>query len=80
LGYANATAQGIVEYVSPTTDSSNSSIRVKVRLPNPYGEFPSGERAVLNCETLTTPDKPASSSEETPSPVADRNHEISSRH
>lgn len=79
LGYANATAQGIVEYVSPTTDSSNSSIRVKVRLPNPNGEFQSGERAVLNCEALTSPGKPASSSAETPSPVADRNHEISSR-
>ena len=80
LGYGNVTAQGIVEYVSPTTDSSNSSIRVKVRLPNPNGEYQSGERAVLNCETLTSPGKPASSSEETPSPVADRNHEISSRH
>ena len=79
LGYANVTAQGIVEYVSPTTDSSNSSIRVKVRLPNPNGEYQSGERAVLNCDALSGPGKPASSSQETPSPVADRNHENSSR-
>jgi RND family efflux transporter MFP subunit len=76
LGFANATAQGIVEYVSPTTDSSNSSIRVKVRLPNPNGEFQSGERAVLKCETSTSP---GSLNKETSSPVADRNHEISSR-
>jgi RND family efflux transporter MFP subunit len=80
LGSASTTAQGIVEYVSPTTDSSNSSIRVKVRLPNPNGEFQSGERAVLNCEALKSPGSPAPSSAETPSPVADRNHEISSRH
>ena len=79
LGYSDTTAEGIVEYVSPTTDSSNSSIRVKVRLPNPNGQFQSGERAVLHCETVTNPGNPAPTTEELPSPVADRNHESSAR-
>ena len=80
LGYAAATAQGVVEYVAPTTDSSNSSIRVKVRLPNTNGEFQSGERAVLKCGTSVGPGSTAALDKETSSPVADRNHEISSRY
>jgi len=79
LGYADATVQGVVEYVAPTTDSSNSSIRVKVRLPNTNGEFQSGERAVLKCGTSVGPGTTAALATETPSSVADRNHEISSR-
>lgn len=43
---------GFVEYVSPTSDSSNSSVRVKVRLPNPDGRFHSGERTVLIIDSL----------------------------
>ncbi|MCA9008409.1 MAG: efflux RND transporter periplasmic adaptor subunit [Planctomycetaceae bacterium] len=79
LGYSDTTAEGIVEYVSPTTDSSNSSIRVKVRLPNPNGQFQSGERAVLQYEPVTNPGSPVPTTEELPSPVADRNHESSAR-
>lgn len=40
-------AEGVVEYVSPTADASNTSVRVKVRLPNPNGQWQAGERAVL---------------------------------
>lgn len=79
LGYADVTAQGTVEFVSRTTDSSNSSVRVKVRLANPNGEYQSGERALLRLETLTTPAIPATSSDDIASPVADRNHETASR-
>ncbi len=79
LGHADVTAQGTVEFVSRTTDSSNSSIRVKVRLPNPNGEYQSGERALLRLDAMTTQTIPASSSDDIASPVADRNHETASR-
>ena len=79
LGYGTQFVEGTVEYVAPTTDSSNSSVRVKVRVPNPNGEFQSGERAVLLPDSVTSPDKPASSAVEPSSPVADRSNEISSR-
>ena len=79
LGFADMTAEGTVEFVSRTTDSSNSSIRVKVRLPNPNGEYQSGERAVLKLDNLTTSAATASSSDGIASPVADRNNETSSR-
>ena len=49
------TAEGIVEYVSPTADQSNTSIRVKVRLPNPNGQFQAGERTVLSLDPLNSP-------------------------
>jgi RND family efflux transporter MFP subunit len=45
LGADQIKAEGIVEYVSPTSDTSNSSVRVKVRLPN--SDRQSGERAIL---------------------------------
>lgn len=79
LGYADVTAPGTVEFVSRTTDSSNSSIRVKVRLPNPNGKYQCGERALLRLDALTTQTIPASSSDDIASPVADRNHETASR-
>lgn len=79
LGYADLTAQGTVEFVSRTTDSSNSSVRVKVRLPNPNGEYQSGERALLRLDALTTQATTASSSDDIVSPIADRNHETASR-
>jgi RND family efflux transporter MFP subunit len=79
LGYADTTAEGTVEFVSRTTDSSNSSIRVKVRLPNPNGVYQSGERALIRLDALTTPPVPATSSDDIASPVADRNHETATR-
>ena len=79
LGYADMTAQGTVEFVSRTTDTSNSSIRVKVRLPNPNGEYQSGERALLRLDALTAQAIPTSSSDDIASPIADRNHETASR-
>ncbi len=78
-GYADITAEGTVEFVSRTTDTSNSSIRVKVRLPNPNGEYQSGERALLRLDALTAQAIPASSSDDIASPIADRNHETASR-
>lgn len=47
LGADQIKAEGIVEYVSPTSDTSNSSVRVKVRLPNSDHQHQSGERAIL---------------------------------
>jgi RND family efflux transporter MFP subunit len=47
LGADQIKAEGIVEYVSPTSDTSNSSVRVKVRLPNSDRQHQSGERAIL---------------------------------
>jgi RND family efflux transporter MFP subunit len=47
LGADQIKAEGVVEYVSPTSDTSNSSVRVKVRLPNSDRQHQSGERAIL---------------------------------
>lgn len=47
IGAESTAAEGIVEYVSPTADSSNTSVRVKVRLPNPDSRWQAGERVVL---------------------------------
>ena len=47
IGASEDVQEGIVEYVSPTSDSSNSSVRVKVRVPNSDGRLQSGERTVL---------------------------------
>jgi multidrug efflux pump subunit AcrA (membrane-fusion protein) len=55
IGVAEEVAEGIVEYVSPTSDSSNSSVRVKVRLPNADRHFQSGERTVLVLAPSTQP-------------------------
>ncbi|MCA9061820.1 MAG: efflux RND transporter periplasmic adaptor subunit [Planctomycetaceae bacterium] len=61
LGLTQSRIDGIVEYVSPTADESNTSVRVKVRLANPNGEWHSGERAIL---VLGSPES------ETTSPLA----------
>ncbi|HRA86492.1 MAG TPA: efflux RND transporter periplasmic adaptor subunit [Planctomycetaceae bacterium] len=79
LGNGNQSVQGTIEYVAQTTDSSNSSVRVKVRVPNPNGEFQSGERAVLMPDSATSPAQPASSPGQTSSPLADRTNETPSR-
>jgi RND family efflux transporter MFP subunit len=64
LGADQIKAEGIVEYVSPTSDTSNSSVRVKVRLPNSDRQHQSGERAILVMAHPTD----ASSPTETPVP------------
>lgn len=69
IGEEERIQEGIVEYVSPTSDPSNSSVRVKVRIPNSDSNFQSGERAVL----VTTPSEEASPGEQPePSPLARR--------
>lgn len=64
LGADQIKAEGIVEYVSPTSDTSNSSVRVKVRLPNSDRQHQSGERAIL---VMAHPAN-AAAPEETPVP------------
>lgn len=69
IGEEERVQEGVVEYVSPTSDPSNSSVRVKVRIPNSKGHFQSGERAVL----VTSPAEEQSPSEQSePSPLARR--------
>jgi RND family efflux transporter MFP subunit len=38
---------GTVEFVSPVTDAESGTVRVKVRIDNPQGNFRSGERCTL---------------------------------
>jgi RND family efflux transporter MFP subunit len=64
LGTDQVRAEGIVEYVSPTSDTSNSSVRVKVRLPNSNRQHQSGERAILVMEHTTESATPSA----TPAP------------
>jgi len=59
LGTNQVRAEGIVEYVSPTSDTSNSSVRVKVRLPNSVRQHQSGERAILVMEHFGENSPPA---------------------
>jgi RND family efflux transporter MFP subunit len=66
IGESRQTAEGIVEYVSPTPDSSNSSVRVKVRLPNDEYRFQSGERAVLELNSIRNPSIPPVQPDSTP--------------
>lgn len=70
LGADQIKVEGIVEYVSPTSDTSNSSVRVKVRLPNTDHQHQSGERAILvmshPADSATPAETPAP---ETPKPV-----------
>ena len=66
LGADQVRAEGIVEYVSPTSDTSNSSVRVKVRLPNSARQHQSGERAILVME------HPADSSVPATTPAAEK--------
>ncbi len=67
LGADQVKTEGIVEYVSPTSDTSNSSVRVKVRLPNSARQHQSGERAILVMA------HPASSSSPTATPALETN-------
>lgn len=69
IGEDERVQEGVVEYVSPTSDPSNSSVRVKVRIPNSEGHFQSGERAVL----VTSPAEQVSPGEQPESsPLARR--------
>jgi RND family efflux transporter MFP subunit len=74
LGTDQVRAEGIVEYVSPTSDTSNSSVRVKVRLPNSVRQHQSGERAILVMEhsagnsTPAAPPAPETTKPETTKP------------
>lgn len=63
---AGTTAEGIVEFVSQTSDESNSSVRVRVRLPNPNQAYHSGERTVLIMDTATNPTPAAAQQASTP--------------
>ncbi|MCX7396517.1 MAG: efflux RND transporter periplasmic adaptor subunit [Planctomycetales bacterium] len=77
LGTNQVRAEGIVEYVSPTSDTSNSSVRVKVRLPNSVRQHQSGERAILVMEhsgensPLAVPAAPETTRPETSVPAAE---------
>ncbi len=57
IGDRTETVEGTIEYVSPTSDTSNSSVRVKVRLPNSNNQFQSGEKTILllDPQPSTTP-------------------------
>jgi RND family efflux transporter MFP subunit len=63
IGDDHRVAIGIVEYVAPTPDSSNSSVRVKVRLANPDNQFQSGEPAVLRFDNANAAPSQESGSE-----------------
>ena len=58
IGERTELVEGTIEYVSPTSDTSNSSVRVKVRLPNSNNQFQSGEKTVLvlDPQPTTTPE------------------------
>ncbi|MEZ6129752.1 MAG: efflux RND transporter periplasmic adaptor subunit [Planctomycetaceae bacterium] len=47
IGQHPSTTDGVVEYVSPTTDASSGTFRVKVRLPNPERIWYGGEKSLL---------------------------------
>lgn len=53
IGTEKQKASGIVEFVAPTPDASNSSVRVKVRVANENRQFQSGEPAELLLESLS---------------------------
>lgn len=57
IGDSSQIVDGIVEYVSPTADASNTSVRVKVRLPNASGTWQSGQRTVLLLNHGSTADE-----------------------
>lgn len=72
--------EGTVEYISPTPDSSNSAVRVKVRLGNSEHRFQSGQTAeLLMPETATgSSDIPEATAVSSPAgllPVANGSHE-----
>jgi RND family efflux transporter MFP subunit len=52
FGEANPESRtGMIEFVAPTPDPSNSSVRVKVRIANPGRKIRSGERTTLDLDT-----------------------------
>jgi RND family efflux transporter MFP subunit len=65
IGTEKQKATGIVEFVAPTPDTSNSSVRVKVRVANEARQFQSGEPAELILNSLSE-QQPKSSQESTP--------------
>ncbi len=79
LGPADQPAEGLVEYVSPTPDSSNSSVRVKVRLPNASRQFQSGESVRLVLDVLSVPDSQEVAAGDPSTSVANGSHETSAR-
>lgn len=79
IGPTDQTAEGTVEYVSPTPDSSNSSVRVKVRLPNADRRFQSGESVRLVLDMLTVPDAQEVASGDPSTSIANGSHETSAR-
>lgn len=65
IGTEKQKASGIVEFVAPTPDASNSSVRVKVRVANEDRQFQSGEPAELLLESLSE-QQPKATQESTP--------------
>lgn len=81
IGDSHQPVEGTVEYVAPTPDPSNSSVRVKVRVSNFGHRFQSGERAVLMLdrssgvpatEDPTAEDPTEDATPSDPSPIARR--------
>ena len=54
IGPERTAAEGIVEFVSPTADAQSGTTRVRIRLPNPTKQLPSGAPCRL---ILSTPDE-----------------------
>jgi RND family efflux transporter MFP subunit len=50
LGYEQAPAAGVIEFVSPVADAESSTVRVKVRIPNPAGKIQSGVTCSWNTQ------------------------------
>ncbi len=47
------TAVGVIEFVSPVINAQSSTVKVKVEIPNPSGQFQSGQRCRLNPDAVT---------------------------
>ena len=59
IGESAEQAQGLVEYVSPTTDASSGTFRVKIQLPNPGMKLHGGEKSVLLLDEVTPSNAPS---------------------
>ena len=59
IGESAEQAQGLVEYVSPTTDASSGTFRVKIQLPNPGMKLHGGEKSVLLLNEVTPSNAPS---------------------
>lgn len=59
IGESADPAQGLVEYVSPTTDASSGTFRVKIQLPNPGLKLHGGEKSVLLLNEVTPSNAPS---------------------